>query len=250
MREEYGVTLLAVREQWTLARTGFPSKLAPPKTRHGVRKIPVHASLEPYLRAWVEQGWRAHVGRDPKPDDFLFPDETGHAFREDSCAGFLADVKQAGCDTTHKGVQLEIYSLRHSFATAARRAGVLGDTRDRVLGHGPRDTKSRHHEDEDLPVDAREIAKMPPLEDAAATAVAPPPEPTETAGRTADADQTAGEPEALVTALVTPTWTPAWTLTEFSNLAEEERFELPEGLHPRRFSKPLPSTTRPLLQIF
>ena len=29
--------------------------------------------------------------------------------------------------------------------------------------------------------------------------------------------------------------------------AEKERFELPVGFHPRRFSKPLPSTTRPLL---
>lgn len=32
------------------------------------------------------------------------------------------------------------------------------------------------------------------------------------------------------------------------NLAEERRFELLDGLHRRRFSKPLPSTTRPLLR--
>ncbi len=31
-------------------------------------------------------------------------------------------------------------------------------------------------------------------------------------------------------------------------LAEEKGFEPSEGLHPRRFSKPLPSTTRPLLR--
>ena len=36
---------------------------------------------------------------------------------------------------------------------------------------------------------------------------------------------------------------------DFLNLmAEEVRFELTEGVNPRRFSRPVPSTTRPFLR--
>lgn len=55
---------------------------------------------------------------------------------------------------------LELYSLRHGFATTARRAGVPSDVRDRLLGHRPRDTKAMYHEDEDLPLLARERERI------------------------------------------------------------------------------------------
>lgn len=32
-------------------------------------------------------------------------------------------------------------------------------------------------------------------------------------------------------------------------MAEEVRFELTEGVNPRRFSRPVPSTTRPFLRV-
>lgn len=57
--------------------------------------------------------------------------------------------------------------MRHAFATAARRAKISSDARDRLLGHRPRDTKALHYEDEDevLPLLAEEIAKIPALLD-------------------------------------------------------------------------------------
>ena len=238
-REEHGVLFLEVREQWTLARTGFPSKLAPPKTVWGRRKIPVHASLKEHLDEWLADGWKKHVGRKPQPNDFLFPDASGAAFREERCDEFLADVAASGCETRVKGVLLDIYSLRHTFATAARRAGISSDARDRLLGHRPRDTKAMHYEDEDLPVLAAEIAKLPTL-------LAPPAEveirtkaKPENAGKTALAR--GANPQPLVPVLVPCTMHgPGASSVSLMISAEEERFELPVGANPRRFSKPLP----------
>jgi integrase len=82
LRVEHGVWLLDVREQWTLAHKGFPSRLTPPKTVWGKRQIPVHSSLMPHLRTWLELGWLQQVGRAPEAQDFLFPDPSGAPFRE------------------------------------------------------------------------------------------------------------------------------------------------------------------------
>ncbi len=66
-------------------------------------------------------------------------------------------------DASEGGVLLDIYSLRHTFATAAQRARHLDDARERLLGHRPKDTKAMHYEDEDLPLLAAEIAKPPDM---------------------------------------------------------------------------------------
>ena len=153
----------SVAAKKTLARTGYPSRLAPPKTVWGRRKIPVHHTLEARLDAWLAHGWKNHVGRKPNEDDFLFPDPSGAAFREVRCDDFIADVRRSGCETTVKGLPLDIYSLRHTFATEARRAGISSDARDRLLGHRPRDTKAMHYEVEDLPMLAAEVAKLPAM---------------------------------------------------------------------------------------
>jgi integrase len=254
-REEYGVVFLDVREQWTLARTGFPSRLTPPKTLWGRRKIPVHPSLEARLDQWLDEGWEKHVGRKPEDDDFLFPDSTGVAFREVRCDDFIADVRRSGCETSVKGVALDIYSLRHTFATAARRAGISSDARDRLLGHRPRDTKSMHYEDEDLPVLAAEVAKLPAmLELPAASAsqvpmptahAAPPTVLTTTAAPVIDTAKptipTSSNPSVLVPLLV-PCNLHASGGQSLSLMisAEEKGFEPSDSLHRRRFSKPLP----------
>jgi hypothetical protein len=43
------------------------------------------------------------VGRTPEPTDFLFVDEQGNPFREESSQDLLAEIRLANCDTTHKG---------------------------------------------------------------------------------------------------------------------------------------------------
>jgi len=159
-REVHGSLLLDVREQWTLPRANTPARLAPLKTVWSRRKIPVHSVLRQQLDAWLAHGFPRHVGRAPQAEDVLFPDATGAPFRELHCEEFVRDLERAGCATTHHGVRLELYSLRHGFATAARRAGVPSDVRDRLLGHRPRDTKAMHYEDEDLPLLGRELERL------------------------------------------------------------------------------------------
>ena len=233
---QHGVKLLDVHEQWTLARKNYPSRLTPLKTVHRRRKVPVHRSLEPHLDDWVKEGWERHVGRRPRPEDFLFVDHTGKPFREESCQDFLAEIRLAECDTTHNGITLDIYSLRHSFATMARKAGIPGDARDRLLGHGAKDVKAEFYEDEDIPLLAFEIDKIPSwLDDDEKNETANPSPPP-------GGDKPAvSNPAALVPVMV-PGMMHASGASSVSLTisAEEKRFELLDSLHRRRFSKPLP----------
>lgn len=105
------------------------------------------------------------TGRAPTATDFLFPDQQGQPFREKSSRLFLSQITLVDGEIEHRGHTLDVYGLRHSFATVARRAGIPGDARDRLLGHRPKDVKAMHYEDEDLPLLATEIAKIPPLLD-------------------------------------------------------------------------------------
>ncbi len=230
-RNVAGVKVLDASLQWTLERKGFPSRLAPLKTVWRKRKIPVHPSLEPWLDEWIATGWERHVGRTPVPNDFLFTDAAGKPFREESCETFLADIRLVERDTTCRGVVLDIYSLRHSFATILRRAGVPSDARDRLLGHRPKDTKALHYEDEDLPLLAAEVAKVPWLldDDSAAN------------GGAQGGGSLAENPSTLVTTLVAEQDSVSVPSSVSSMIsAEEVRFELTEPLPVRRFSKPLP----------
>jgi integrase len=232
-RAQYGVKLLDVHEQWTLARKNYPARLTPLKTVHRRRKLPVHPSLQPHLDSWVTEGWQRHVGRAPKNDDFLFVDPSGCPFREESCEDFLDEIRLVKFDTIHKGVTLDIYSLRHSFATIARRAGITSDSRDQLLGHRPKDTKAEHYEDEDIPLLAREVAKIPSLlDDEANTAETPP----------SGSEALAVSKYAAVVPVMVPCNVHGSGASSVSLMISEEerRFELLGVLQPRRFSKPLP----------
>lgn len=210
---------LSVTKQWTLGRSKqYPPRYAPPKTKWSVRPVPVHPSLTAPLTLWVRTGWEEYVGRSPTPTDPLFPDEVGAPFREDRSDDFRADLVTAGCATSYKGVELNVYSLRHSFATMAREAGIPDEDRDVLLGHRRKSTKALNYEVARVPHLYEQIAKLPfPA----------------ARGRKAE--------EPLVPFLVS-TAVPglASTTRSIGKLAEEERFELPDGLHRRRFSKPLP----------
>ncbi|GAC1352949.1 MAG: hypothetical protein NVS3B20_08710 [Polyangiales bacterium] len=41
----------------------------------------------------------------------------------------------------------------------------MSDARDQLLGHRPGDTEAEHYEDEDIPLVATEVAKIPSLLD-------------------------------------------------------------------------------------
>lgn len=222
---------LDVREHWTLPRTGSPGKAGPPKTIHNRRKIPVHSWLEARLDDWLKKGWAEHGARAPREDDYLFPDASGQPFREERCDNFLADVAASGCDTSLKGVNLELYSLRHTFASVARRAGVAGDARDRLLGHRPKDSKALHYEDEDLAVLAAEIEKIPRILDPKAKPASAAP----------TVRSTRPKLPRLVTDLVTRNMHASGAQSVSVMItAEEKGFEPLVESPLRRFSKPLP----------
>jgi integrase len=234
-RELFGVRFMDVREQWTLAKKDYPSRLAPLKTVWCRRKIPVHASLVPCLDAWLSEGWKRHVGRAPTSEDFLFPNANGQPFREESSQEFLADLRAAGSDTTHKGHMLDVYGLRHSFATIAKRAKIFSDARDRLLGHRPKDVKGMFYEDEDvlLPLLAEEIAKLPALLDDESSSVE--------ASSTITPAEPLSNPSDLVPVLVrTPANGPGAISNSLMISAEEEGFEPTVAFRLRRFSKPVP----------
>ena len=49
------------------------------------------------LKRWHADGWRAYVGRDPKPEDPILPYPDGSPWRPKSALLFRDDL-EAGCD--------------------------------------------------------------------------------------------------------------------------------------------------------
>ena len=117
----------------------------------------------------------------------------------------------------------------------ARRAGITSDSRDRLLGHRPKDVKGEYYEDEDIPLLAIEVAKIPSLLEDEEDKTSEPTPPT------GSDDPAVSNPAAMVPALV-PGNMHASGASSVSLMisAEEMRFELMEPLPVRRFSKPLP----------
>jgi integrase len=153
-----------IHEQWTLRRTkSFPSKSAQLKTRWSERQIPIHPTLRPILDEWLSGGWRAYVGREPKPDDPVFPDAEGNPFREPRSTEFVEDLGLAGCPTEYNGITLTTYSLRHTFATLMLESGVDSDARNRLMGHRPQDVKALAYQVTQLRYLFKEISKIPPI---------------------------------------------------------------------------------------
>ncbi len=155
---------LDVHEQWTLARTkAFPSKSARLKTRWSERQIPIQPSLKPVLETWLSIGWREYVGRNPTPEDPIFPDHNGKPFREPRSTEFVEELELVGCPTTFNGIPLTTYSLRHTFATPMLESGVDSDARNRLMGHRPSDVKALAYQVVQIQYLHREISKLPSL---------------------------------------------------------------------------------------
>lgn len=157
--EKDGVQVLEVREQWL-----YPAKAyGPLKNEWRERDIPVHPVLKRALDVWLAHGWRKHVGRDPKPDDPLFPDADGKPWREVEAETFRQELLTAKCATECKGLTLVAYDLRHSFATLAREAKIAKDDRAYLMGHSAPDVEAAHYRVVLLPSLLEEVKKLPSL---------------------------------------------------------------------------------------
>jgi integrase len=243
------VLVLDIRVQRALYRSRkLPERKDRVKTPHSVRRVPAHRQLARGLDWWLKTGWEAHVGRPPTPTDYLFPNPKGKPFREPNAEEFRGDLKAAGCETEVRGQALVVYGIRHTFATLARRAGVASDVRDRLLGHSPKDTKAAHYEDEDMPLMAQELEKLPflvpqdELERVTGTSAGPdqlPQSPTPPrATLTNLGEQSPLHSPDMVQVMVHPEWTMTGPAQQPSmKSAEEVGFEPTDPVKDRRFSK-------------
>lgn len=161
IRQEGEVAFLHVEQQWTSRRSkGTPAKLDTPKTRWSVRDVPLHRALHKPLAQWLTSGWQALVGREPTPDDYLFPRADG-APRLDQRAGtFRGHLVVAGSPTTFAGEPLTPYALRHTFSTLLTQGHAADAAHDRLMGHRAKDTKSFNYSAKLLPFLAAELDKL------------------------------------------------------------------------------------------
>ena len=98
-------------------------------------------------------------------DEFIFSSfpwnkDNGRAHQVTSDFGqFLRD----DCKIIEPNKRLTLYSLRHSFVTAMRVAGVPKDIRNRIVGHG-KDVSDRYGGgEEELPMLAKHVAMVKPM---------------------------------------------------------------------------------------
>lgn len=99
-------------------------QFTPPKTDAGVRVVP--------LSGWVVEQLRRHHDRtNPKPEDLLFATRTGGPMNPSNVRRdiWMKLVKRAGVRS------LDLYSLRHTFATLGRVAGESAFNVARMMGH-------------------------------------------------------------------------------------------------------------------
>lgn len=96
----------------------------PPKTKAGMRKVPIPAELLTALRAWKLQC-------PPTPDDLVFPASDGRPLRRSNVLryGLWPALKRAELR------RVNIHSLRHSFASALIMGGTPITEVQALLGH-------------------------------------------------------------------------------------------------------------------
>jgi integrase len=149
---EEGVFRARVVRQALMPRgEGRGVELGAVKSRFGKRAIPAHPLLAAWLVGWALSGWRAVVGRDPKPDDLLFADANGLAQRPRTAEKLrdhlgAAGLPKAFVTSDGEAVPFGAHSLRHTFATLLGESEVAGDVVDRLLGHAPATTRGRHYQ--------------------------------------------------------------------------------------------------------
>lgn len=131
------------------------------KTASSHRTLPIHPAAVVALREWIQNGWRAWVGRAPSPADLLFPSPDGNASRPRSAENLRADLARLGLPVEIAGAPIEFKSLRATFATALHEAGVDEHTRKRLMGHASTSVTERHYTRREIAALAQAVATIP-----------------------------------------------------------------------------------------
>jgi integrase len=122
-----GPAYVYIRRTVSWARAGeeeIRPRYFPPKTKAGLRKIPVADELAAVLRAWKLQC-------PPTADDLVFPAADGRPIRRSNALryGLWSALRRAGLR------RVNMHSLRHSFASALIMGGAAVTEVQSLLGH-------------------------------------------------------------------------------------------------------------------
>jgi hypothetical protein len=94
--------------------------------------VPVHPTLAVLLAEWKLHGWAEHMGRHPKPDDLIIPDDDGGFWDgHRSLKKFHDDLEVLELRKRRQ------HDLRRSFVSLARGDGAQKDVVE-WMSHGPR----------------------------------------------------------------------------------------------------------------
>jgi len=124
---KYGAAHIYIRRTVSWARISgelIRPRFYPPKTKAGVRKIPIPAELAAALRAWKLQC-------PATADDLVFPAANGQPIRRSNALryGLWSALRRAGLR------RVNMHSLRHSFASALIMGGAAVTEVQSLLGH-------------------------------------------------------------------------------------------------------------------
>jgi integrase len=113
--------VLHVRRQWTLTR-----ELTEPKTKRGVRRVPLGADMVAFLRR------HKMASKFSKPEDFVFASKAGTplSHRNVQVRGFEAARDKAGLPD-----KLTFHAMRHAFASLTAHRGVPMNVISEAMGH-------------------------------------------------------------------------------------------------------------------
>jgi integrase len=126
------------------------------------RKMPIHPELGKALAWWKESGWRAYVGREPQPEDPIFPTPNGEFATPRSSEFLRLDLLKAKLsDKYDDEYPYDFHSTRRTFATLLDKESKNQACVKHLMGHSADGVTARHYLGDDLPSLWEEVCKLP-----------------------------------------------------------------------------------------
>lgn len=144
------VSLAAAIPSAKVERQLLPTLSFGPPKNNSYRSIPLHPAAIEALTWWHAEGWQKLVGREPLPDDAVFPNGDGDHTRPRS-EDIREDLERLGCAPTVDGFNVTQQSTRRTFATALSDAGFSNSIIHRLLRGKGGDVNDRHYIARNLP---------------------------------------------------------------------------------------------------
>lgn len=130
--------------------------------RHSHRIIPLHPSAVKALRWWKATGWREYVGRDPTPEDPVFPSPNGDYSAARVPDLFRADLKTAELPKLFDGKHpFTFHAIRRTFMSLLEAEGVPRELIGALAGHAGKGVADRHYIAKNINRFDEAISKLP-----------------------------------------------------------------------------------------